>query len=248
MLGSAGFVQAGRELAQSHGKPARKGSALPFFPRLRENIGEWLLDNIHLVVAQTREVHDGLPRRYFRGLPVLAGGPLAGLPRVYALAWAYVTHADGAFTPALLVDFLQAYQSVHTLTQGELWALPTTMRVVLVENLRRLAERVATEESAREAAHTLCDGLDGPTEAAAVQPQALFARLHSRGVMHAFALQVMQRLHADSETGTARGARAREAVRRLHRQLPVRRVAVVRDGVRRFEAVLRDALLPVQVA
>ena len=236
MLGSAGFVLAGRELAQSHGKPARKGSALPFFPRLRENIavlheahraiaqqerngrhispaGEWLLDNIHLVVAQTREVHDGLPRRYFRGLPVLASGPLAGLPRVYALAWAYVTHADGAFTPALLVDFLQAYQSVHTLTQGELWALPTTMRVVLVENLRRLAERVATEESAREAAHTLCDGLDGPTEAAAVQPQALFARLHSRGVMHAFALQVMQRLHADSETGTARGARAREAIR-----------------------------------
>ena len=156
MLGSAGFVQAGRELAQSHGKPARKGSALPFFPRLRENIavlheahraiaqqerngrhispaGEWLLDNIHLVVAQTREVHDGLPRRYFRGLPVLASGPLAGLPRVYALAWAYVTHADGAFTPALLVDFLQAYQSVHTLTQGAVsythLTLPTNREV-----------------------------------------------------------------------------------------------------------------------
>ena len=117
--------------------------------------GAWLLDNIHLVVAQTREVHDGLPRRYFRGLPVLAAGPLAGLPRVYAIAWTYVAHADSAFEPHLMVELLQAYQQRQPLTQGELWALPTTLRVVLVENLRRLAERVAAEEAARETAHGL---------------------------------------------------------------------------------------------
>ncbi len=246
LLGAAGFSLIGHTLACQHGEPVRGGGAVPFFPRLRENIavlheahraiaqqerngrhispaGEWLLDNIHLVVAQTREVHDGLPRRYFRGLPVLADGDWAGLPRVYAIAWAYVAHADSAFEPALLIEFLRAYQLEHALTQGELWALPTTLRVVLVENLRRLAERVAAEEAARETAHTLCDGLDTPaadlhadTAASTRQgrPDALFARLLARGVVRAFALQVMQRLHADSETGSAHSVRSREALRR----------------------------------
>jgi cyclic beta-1,2-glucan synthetase len=243
LLGSAGFSLIGHSLALQHGAPVRGGRATPFFPRLRENIavlheahraiaqqerngrhvspaGVWLLDNIHLVVAQTREVHDGLPRRYFRGLPVLSGGPWAGLPRVYAIAWSYVAHADSAFEPALLIDFLRAYQVEHALTQGELWALPTTLRVVLVENLRRLAERVAAEEAAREAAHTLCDGLDGadpegPLPDRPETPLALFARLRARGVLRTFALQVTQRLHADTEAGSARGAATREALRRV---------------------------------
>ena len=131
LLGAAGFRALGEQLAAEHGGAARAGRAAPFFPRLRENIatlheahraiaqqerqgrhvspaGEWLLDNIHLVVAQTREVHDGLPRRYFRGLPVLLhdSAGLGGLPRVYAIAWAYAAHADSAFAPALLTEFL----------------------------------------------------------------------------------------------------------------------------------------------
>ena len=44
-------------------------------------------------------------------------------------------------------------------------------------------------------------------------PQALFTHLLQRGMQRAFALQVMQRLHADSETGTVQGARQREAIR-----------------------------------
>ncbi len=237
LLGTAGFQQHGHSLALAHGEPRAAGGAAPFFPRLRENIevlhgahraiaqqerngrhvspaGEWLLDNIHLVVAQTREIHDGLPRRYFRGLPVLVAGPWAGLPRVYAIAWAYVSHADSAFEPRLLTEFLLAYQTVYTLTQGELWALPTTLRVVLVENLRRLAERVAAEEAAREVAHSLCDSLGTAVDPAdAQEPRALFARLQARGVARAFGLQVMQRLHADSETGSAQGTRSRETLR-----------------------------------
>ncbi len=239
LLGAAGFSLIGHALALQHGDPVRGGHATPFFPRLRENIavlheahraiaqqerngrhvspaGVWLLDNIHLVVAQTREVHDGLPRRYFRGLPVLSGGAWADLPRIYAIAWAYVAHADSAFEPALLIDFLRAYQAEQALTQGELWALPTTLRVVLVENLRRLAERVAAEEAAREIAHTLCEGLDDP--AAETRPQlrsdALFAQLQARGVLRSFALQVVQHLHASADAGSAQGAIRRAAIRR----------------------------------
>ena len=35
---------------------------------------------------------------------------------------------------------LRAYQETRDLKLSEVWALPTTLRVVLVENLRRLAE------------------------------------------------------------------------------------------------------------
>ena len=36
---------------------------------------------------------------------------------------------------------MRAYQRVQPLTIGELWAVAIALRVVLVENLRRLAER-----------------------------------------------------------------------------------------------------------
>ena len=69
--------------------------------------------------------------------------PLAGLPRVYGIAWAYVAHTDSVLNEELFTAFLNAYQDIDELTLGELWALPTTLRVVLLENLRRVAERIA---------------------------------------------------------------------------------------------------------
>jgi cyclic beta-1,2-glucan synthetase len=75
------------------------------------------------------------------------------------VAWAFVAHTDGAFDEDLLCALPDAYQETRELTLGEMWALPTTLRVVLVENLRRLAERVATNKAAREVANLCCDQL-----------------------------------------------------------------------------------------
>ena len=36
--------------------------------------------------------------------------------------------------------FLEAYQSVHPLTIGELWALPQMLRLALIDSIRNLAE------------------------------------------------------------------------------------------------------------
>ena len=103
---------------------------------------EWLVDNYHIVDEQLREIHDDLPSGYYRELPKLAEGPLRGYPRVYGLAWAFVAHTDSRFDPEMLRRFVRAYQRVQPLTIGELWAVAITLRVVLVENLRRLAERI----------------------------------------------------------------------------------------------------------
>jgi cyclic beta-1,2-glucan synthetase len=125
---------------------------------------EWLLDNYHLVEEQIREIRDDLPSGYYRQLPKLGGGPFAGYPRVFGIAWAFVAHTDSHFDPDMLCRFVRAYQRVQPLTIGELWAVAITLRIVLVENLRRAAKRIVSSRAARQEADTLADRLLGPSE------------------------------------------------------------------------------------
>ena len=103
---------------------------------------EWLLDNYHLVEKQIREIRNDLPADYYRQLPKLATGPFAGYPRVFGLAWAFVAHTDSHIDAAVLRRFVAAYQRVQPLTIGELWAVAITLRIVHIENLRRLADQI----------------------------------------------------------------------------------------------------------
>ena len=74
-------------------------------------------------------------------------GRFKGYPRVFGLSWAIVAHTDSRFDPHILQRFLHAYQRVQTLTIGELWAVAIALRVVLVENLRRLAENMVSDQA-----------------------------------------------------------------------------------------------------
>ena len=214
IFGPERFAQHGLSLGETHAARFAPSGSTAFFPRLRDNIrilreahhyigwqaktgydvspaAEWLLDNFHIIEAQLREITDGLPRRYFRDLPVLQDEPLVGLPRVYGVAWAFVAHTDSAFNEELLVHFLKAYEHTRELTLGELWALPTTLRVVLIENLRRLAERVAANKAAREVANLCCDSIEAYP---AHRLDAVLSLLNRRGVGEPFLAQMAQRL------------------------------------------------------
>ncbi|HZW29371.1 MAG TPA: glycosyl transferase family 36, partial [Isosphaeraceae bacterium] len=103
---------------------------------------EWLVDNFHIIADSLREVHRDLPPGYDELLPKLSVPPLAGYPRVHALALALVAHSDSELDEARINRFVRAFQEVSPLSIGELWALPTMLRLVLLENLRRLAERM----------------------------------------------------------------------------------------------------------
>ncbi|HQR40041.1 MAG TPA: hypothetical protein PLF26_16775, partial [Blastocatellia bacterium] len=120
---------------------------------------EWILDNFHIVQEQLREGAEDLPRRYYRELPKLADGEYAGLPRVYAIAAAFVAHTDGHLELESLGRVVRAYQTVSPLTIGELWAIPIAMRLGLVENLARLAARDDQARQEVEAADQLVDEL-----------------------------------------------------------------------------------------
>ncbi len=214
LFGMARFEQHGRSLAQAQAVQGTAGAG-QFFPRLDDNVamlqqtrrliekrhrdfrhlgaaGKWLLDNAALIDEQTHQVRRGLPRGFFRLLPRLRDEPLAGLPRIYGVAWAWVAHTDGGFDIDLLAAYLRAYQQERALSLAELWALPTTLRVVLVENLRRLAERFATLQAARDVVHHWYDGRPAETGIAAIT--RLEPRMKERGVVEAFWLQLDHRL------------------------------------------------------
>ncbi len=106
--------------------------------------GEWLLDNFYLIEEQIRTARRHLPKDYDRELPRLQNGPSATLPRVYDIALETISHGDGLVDPENLRNYVTAYQSVSILKLGELWAIPIMLRLALIENLRRIASRIAS--------------------------------------------------------------------------------------------------------
>ncbi|MBD8595559.1 glycosyl transferase [Pseudomonas sp. CFBP 8758] len=154
---------------------------------------QWLLDNYPLVEEHVRGVREDLPAGYYRQLPKLASGPFAGYPRVFGLAWAFVAHTDSFFDPATLQRFIDAYQKVQPLTIGELWAVAITLRIVLIENLRRLTDQITAAYLARLDAEALADRLF----AAGCAQSALDDDIRSRSaepLSELFAAQLAKRL------------------------------------------------------
>jgi cyclic beta-1,2-glucan synthetase len=155
---------------------------------------EWLMDNFHIIDEQVREIKNGLPPGFYRLLPKLSDGPLQGYPRVFGVAWALVAHTDSAFDIQKLTRFVEAYQRVQPLTIGELWALAITLRITLVENLRRLSEAIVAKLSASQLADRLADRILGT---ATGDPEPGLKALQSLGQVPwstAFAVELAKRL------------------------------------------------------
>ncbi len=198
---------------------------------------EWLVDNFYIAEDQIREIRNDLPPSYYRQLPKLAEGPFKGYPRIFEIAWAFVAHTDSRFETEMLRRFVIAYQRVQPLTIGELWALAITLRVVLVENLRRLADLIVGSQISRDASDDLADKLliavdrSPETDADALRP---FADLP---LTRAFAVQLVQRLRDEDPATTpalqwldkrlhAQGTNADDIVRDEHRRQGAANVSV----------------------
>jgi cyclic beta-1,2-glucan synthetase len=155
---------------------------------------EWLLDNYHIVEQQVREIRQDLPPSYYRQLPKLATGPFAGYPRIFGIAWAYVAHTDSRFEPDSWRRFVRAYQRVQPLTIGELWAVAITLRIVLVENLRRASRRIVLSRQHRLEADALADQVLGAETHDGESINQLLERYDDHPLPLAFAVQLVHRL------------------------------------------------------
>jgi cyclic beta-1,2-glucan glucanotransferase len=189
---------------------------------------EWLIDNFHLAEDQIREIRINLPPRYYRQLAKLAEGPFKGYPRIFEVAWAFVAHTDSRFEAEMLRRFVLAYQHVQPLTIGEFWALAITIRVVLVENLRRLADLIIDSQISRDAADVLADRLLS-TKIGGSELAAELLQFANTPLRRSFAVQLLQRLRDEDPTTTpallwlddrlrSQGTDADELVREEHRR------------------------------
>jgi cyclic beta-1,2-glucan synthetase len=154
---------------------------------------EWLVDNFHIVEEQVREIREDLPRGYYRELPKLATGAFKNYPRIYAFCVELIAHTDSLLDTETLRRFINTYQKISPLSIGELWAVPISLRLALVENLRRLTTRITSSRGERDEADRLADRM---LEVAQRQPRDLPSLLPRprKKLGHAFVVQIIQRL------------------------------------------------------
>jgi cyclic beta-1,2-glucan synthetase len=153
----------------------------------------WLLDNYYVVAEHISAIRRDLPAGFYRQLPKLANGHLRGFPRVYGIAWTIIAHTDNRFELETLHRFCRAYQRVQPLTIGELWAIAITLRVVLIDNLSRLAAGIVYRLKLRENADDLADALLSEIEDPAPALAGL-RKAETTILPHTFAAQLFQRL------------------------------------------------------
>lgn len=230
-----GFAQ---QLAASHRlQSGVKNRGWPLLRRLRDNgravgvayrdivervraeytsspAAEWLIDNFQVIEEQVREVKKNLPRGFYLELPKLSDGELAGYPRIYAIARAFVEHTDSQLQVESLERFIRAYQRVAPLSIGELWALATSLRLVLVENIRRLADQVVLRFRARAEADALADELLAPEGPSPARLGAYLRRMDDEALPGALLVQLISRMRDRDPADTPGLVKLRERLAR----------------------------------
>ncbi|MFN2106531.1 MAG: glucoamylase family protein, partial [Candidatus Promineifilaceae bacterium] len=102
---------------------------------LSSHSAEWVLDNYYIVQEAMRQINKDLKRSYYRELPKLSQGKWARFPRVYVIARAYVKRQSAQVRTETLKRFTSAYQETQPLSTGELWAIPTMLRICVLQTL-----------------------------------------------------------------------------------------------------------------
>src|SRR5882724_9481358 len=196
---------------------------------------EWLVDNFHIVEEVLNEIRTDLPPGFYRQLPTLDEGPLAGAPRALELAWTLVAHTDSRFDPATLQRFVLSFQRTEVLRISELWAVPIALRLTLIENLRRLAVEIVEARAARLEADRLANLLLGQSDLPA-DPQA-FRSISDAALTPSFAVRLSHRLRDQDPTTTpaarwlderlaARGTSAHQLIHAEHQRQAAANVTV----------------------
>jgi len=98
---------------------------------------EWLRDNFYVIEQTLQQIREDLPAGYCRDLPQVPDGVFARYPRIFAIVWGLVAPSRSPH-PLELSDIqrsLTESQEKTPLTIGELWALPTMLRIATLEVL-----------------------------------------------------------------------------------------------------------------
>src|SRR5690606_29123619 len=127
-----------------------------------------------------------------RQLPVVAPDGGNPVPRVLQLASYCAEHSHFAFTRERVTAVVQGFQETRALRIGELWATPSVLRFVLLEELANIADRIEHSRQMRGAANLLADEL--AKEAESSDWAALLSGYDGFAINDIFAGQLLYRL------------------------------------------------------
>ncbi|MCD4749691.1 MAG: hypothetical protein K8R59_09985 [Thermoanaerobaculales bacterium] len=131
-----------RDAYNHFGISSKNRIAVPF-------AAEWLLDNVYIVQRAIAQIRHDMPKTYYRQLATL-GGDDDGEPRVLGVARQIVEGAGCLLDLDRITVHVQEFQHETPLTMGELWALPTMLRLTVVEKLCEAVGRLAATEPQNE--------------------------------------------------------------------------------------------------
>ncbi|MEQ8677385.1 MAG: glucoamylase family protein [Aggregatilineales bacterium] len=109
--------------------------------------GEWLLDNYYIIRRAIQQINEDMPHRYYSRLLKINAGELSGYAHVYILAQAFTHAVNSHVSIEEQNKFIDAYQQHRILTIGELWAWPTMLRIIILENLLRALDKLIVFEN-----------------------------------------------------------------------------------------------------
>ena len=152
---NASFIEIkAQELAFNHVLSTRKPKPIPLFVALPEipkwlskakqsfdttdvntaKVAEWIFDNSYVIERALQKIKIDMPADYYYRLPCIQSSTDNDyLPRAYHIASGLLAAGGIQLAMPILVNFIQAYQKESPLDIGELWALPTLLRLACIE-------------------------------------------------------------------------------------------------------------------
>lgn len=107
---------------------------------------EWLLDNRHLVQQSLAQVREHLPRGYRKRLPRVRQAHEPVRTRIQEVATFLVHEGPRPIDIAWIEEALEDYQDSAELSIGELWALPSYLRLSVLSVLAEAASRCLLQD------------------------------------------------------------------------------------------------------
>jgi len=112
--------------------------------------GEWLLDNFYIIEETVKRIRFSINAKEYKNFKAIANGTYKDFARIYVLASEIVACADNIINEEVLKISLQAYENERTLKMEEIWNLPLFLEISIIENIRKICEKIYINQIQKE--------------------------------------------------------------------------------------------------
>ena len=108
--------------------------------------GEWVLDNFYIIEKTVKTIVKDLSLKKYINFLGISNGNYKGFARIYVLACEIIAYTDAKIESNILSNLLKSYQNKNTLSMDEIWNIGLFLQVALIENIRRLCEKIYSSQ------------------------------------------------------------------------------------------------------